>query len=194
MARTKEFEPERALKRATDLFWRRGYEATSLRELLDAMGIGQGSFYGTFGDKHALFLAALDRYREAAEADAVATLEEDGSSKEAVRAVFGGMVDVLAGQEEPRRGCFVTNTAVELAPHDPEVKESISRYVAVLEDAFERTICRGQAAGEIDPRRNPRTLARSLVNNSLGLRVLAKTGADRRTLEDAADVALWALE
>ncbi|CAA9399330.1 MAG: Transcriptional regulator, AcrR family [uncultured Rubrobacteraceae bacterium] len=192
MARTKEFEPERVLERAMELFWRRGYEATSLRELLEAMGIGQGSFYGTFGDKHALFLAALDRYREAAEADAVATLE-DGSPKEAIRAVFGGMVDVLAGQEEPRRGCFLANSAVELAPHDAEVGVRISRYVRRLEDTFERTIRRGQATDEIDARRDPRTLARSLVNNSLGLRVLARTGTDRRTLQDAADAALWPL-
>ena len=192
MARTKEFEPERALERAMELFWRRGYEATSLRELLEAMGIGQGSFYGTFGDKHTLFLATLDRYREAAEAGAVTTLE-DGSPKEAIRAMFRGMVDVLAGQEEPRRGCFLANSAVELAPHDAEVGERISRYVRCLEDAFERTVRRGQATGEIDTRRDPRTLARSLVNNSLGLRVLARTGTDRRTLEDAADAALWPL-
>lgn len=192
MARAKEFEPERALERATDLFWRRGYEATSLRDLLEAMGLGQGSFYGTFGGKHALFLAALDRYREAAEASAVATLE-DGSPKEAIRAVFGGMVEVLAGQEEPRRGCFLANSAVEQAPHDAEVAARISRYVRLLEDAFERTVRRGQAVGEIDARRDPRALARSLVTSSLGLRVLARTGADRRTLEDAADAALWAL-
>ena len=192
MARTKEFEPGRALERATDLFWSRGYEATSLRDLLEAMGIGQGSFYGTFGDKHALFLAALDRYQEAAEASAVATLE-DGSPKEAIRAVFGGMVEVLANQEEPRRGCFLANSAVELAPHDAEVGARISRYVRLLEDAFERTVRHGQAMGEIDASRDPRILARSLVNTSLGLRVLAKTGADRRTLEDAADAALWTL-
>ena len=192
MARTKEFEPERALERATDLFWERGYEATSLRDLLEAMGIGQGSFYGTFGDKRALFLAALDRYQEAAEASAVATLE-DGSPKEAIRAFFGGMVEVLAGQEEPRRGCFLANSAVELAPHDAEVGVRISRYVRLLEDAFERTVRRGQAMGEIDARRDSRALARSLVSSSLGVRVLAKTSADRSTLEDAADAALWVL-
>ncbi len=134
----------------------------------------------------------VDRYREAAEAGAVTTLE-DGSPKEAIRGMFRGMVDVLAGQEEPRRGCFLANSAVELAPHDAEVGERISRYVRCLEDAFERTIRRGQATGEIDTRLDPRTLARSLVNNSLGLRVLARTNTDRRTLEDAADAALWPL-
>lgn len=193
MARTKEFEPERALERATDLFWTRGYEATSTRELLDAMGIGQGSFYGTFGDKRTLFLTVLDRYREAAEASTVSTLEEAGSPREAVGAVLRDMVDVLAGQEEPRRGCLLANTAVELAPHDPEVGERISRYVARMEGAFEQAVRRSQAAGEIGTHHDARAVARFLVSSTLGLRVMAKTGADRRTLEDAARVALGAL-
>jgi len=194
VARTKEFDPERALARAVDLFWSRGYEATSTRDLLEAMGIGQGSFYGTFGDKRALFLAALDRYREDAEAGTVSTLEEAGSTKGGIGSVFGDMVDGLAGQEEPRRGCFIANTAVELAPHDPEVKERISRYVTRIEGAFERAVRRGQAAGEVDARCDPEAIASFLVNNALGLRVLAKTGAPRRALEDAARMALGALE
>jgi TetR/AcrR family transcriptional repressor of nem operon len=194
VARTKEFEPERALARATDLFWRRGYEATSMREILDAMGIGRGSFYDTFGDKHALFLASLDRYREAAEESTLSTLEEAGSPKEAIKAVFEDAVDGLARQAEPRRGCLLANTAVELAPHDPEVGKRISRYVARTEEAFERTIVRGRASGELAARHDPGALARFLVNNLLGLRVLARTGAPRRALEDVARVALGALE
>jgi TetR/AcrR family transcriptional repressor of nem operon len=193
VARTKEFEPERALERATDLFWRAGYEATSVQELLDAMGIGRGSFYDTFGDKHALFLAALDRYRESAESGTVSALEADGSPKGAIRAAFGAMVDELADQEEPRRGCLLANSMVELAPRDPEVMDRVSRYVARMEEAFARTVRRGQAAGEIGAQHDPVALARFLVNNALGLRVLAKTGAPRRALEDAARVALGAL-
>lgn len=194
MARTKEFDPQRALARATDLFWRRGFEAASVQELLDCMGIGRGSMYGTFGDKHALFLAALDRYREEAEGSTASTLEEGGSPKESIRAVFGSMVDGLASQEEPRRGCLLANSAVELAPHDAEVGERVSRYVARMEEAFERTIVRGQASGEIADRHDPEALACFLVNNSLGLRVLVKTGASRRALEDVARVALGVLE
>lgn len=194
VARTKEFVPERALERAMNLFWREGYEATSVQELLDAMGIGRGSLYDTFGDKHTLFLAALDRYKEAAESSTISMLEADGSSKGAIRAVFDGMVDELAGQEEPRRGCLLTNSIVELAPHDAEVKERISRYVARMEEAFEQTVRRGQAAGEIDAHHDPKALARFLLNNALGLRVLAKTGASRHALEDAVHVVFGVLE
>lgn len=193
MARTKAFEPERALARAMDLFWREGYEATSVQELLDEMRIGRGSFYDTYGDKHALFLAVLDRYQEAAEASTVSTLEEAGSPKEAIKSVFEGMVDGLVSRE-PRRGCLLANSMVELAPHDPEVEKRVSRYVARMESAFEKTILRGQASGEIDAHHDPAALACFLVNNTLGLRVLAKTGVPRGTLENAARVTLGALE
>jgi TetR/AcrR family transcriptional repressor of nem operon len=165
-----------------------------LNDLTAAMGIGRQSLYDTFGDKHALFLASLDRYREAAEESTLSTLEEAGSPKEAIKAVFEDAVDGLARQAEPRRGCLLANTAVELAPHDPEVGKRISRYVARTEEAFERTIVRGRASGELAARHDPEALARFLVNNLLGLRVLARTGAPRRALEDVARVALGALE
>jgi TetR/AcrR family transcriptional regulator, transcriptional repressor for nem operon len=194
VARAKEFEPERALGRAIDLFWSAGYEATSVQELLDAMGIGRGSLYATFGDKRALFVAALDRYREEAESIAIAALEAEGSPKEAIEAVFEGLVSRLAGQKEPRRGCLLANTAVELVARDPEVGERVRNHVARLEDAFERAIVRGQSAGEIPARHSPTVLARFLVNNSLGLRVLARTGAPQQTLKDVARVALGTLE
>ncbi len=173
-----------------DLFWLRGYEATSVQELLDVMGIGRGSLYDTFGDKHALFLVALDRYREAAEASTISILEGAESPKEAIGKVFEDTVNGLAAQEEPRRGCLLVNSAVELAPHDPAVKERISRYVARVEDEFEQTIVRGQTSGELKAHHDPKALARFLVSNVLGLRVLARAGADRATLADAAQLAM----
>src|SRR3712207_4819608 len=115
MPRTKEFEPRDALDAATELFWRRGYGATTMRDLLDAMCIGRGSFYDTFGDKHALFLAALDRFEEVRTAWVGEVLE--GSGLDGVDEVFRRTVDGLV-EFEPRRGCLMANTAVELAPHD----------------------------------------------------------------------------
>jgi len=190
MPRTKEFRPEEALDRAVQLFWCRGYEATSMRDLLDGMGIGRGSFYDTFGDKHALFLAALDRFEEVRTRWVDETLEGAGLSgiEEVFRRSVAGMV-----RWEPRRGCLLANTAVELAPHDPEVAARISRYVRRTEQAFEGAVIRARAAGEIPADADPRTLARFLVSNLHGLRVLARAGTDRQSLEDAAGVALRAL-
>lgn len=193
MPRTKEFEPEKALERAMELFWLRGYEATSVRELLGRMGIGRGSFYDTFGDKHALFLAALDRYEEVRTSWIVERLDGPGSVRDAIGDVFGRTVERLSS-ESGRRGCLLANTAVELGPHDPEVEEKIRRYLRRSEETFHRALARAQASGEIGDRHDPRSLARFFVNGLQGLRVLAKAGSDRATLEDAARVTLSVLE
>jgi TetR/AcrR family transcriptional regulator, transcriptional repressor for nem operon len=185
--RTKEFETGDALDAAMQLFWRKGYAATSLRDLLDGMGIGYGSFYNAFGDKHALFLASLDRFRELRTSWIDEVLEDSGLG--GIEEVFRRTVDGLVGFE-PRRGCLLANTAVELGPHDAEVAAKISRYVRHTEAVFERAVIRAQEAGEIPADRDPRALARFLVNALHGLRVLARVGTDRAVLEDAVRVAL----
>jgi len=190
LPRTKQFEPQEALDAAMHLFWHKGYGATSMRDLLDAMCIGRGSFYDTFGDKHALFLAALDRFEEARTSWFDEALE--GSGLDGIEEVFRRTVDGLVGFE-PRRGCFLANTAVELAPHDAEAAARISRYVRRTEEAFTGALVRAQGAGEIPAEGDPKVLARFLVSNLHGLRVLARAGSDRRTLEDAARVALRTL-
>ena len=190
MARTKEFEPGEALDRATDLFWRKGYGATSMRDLLDEMRIGRGSFYDTFGDKRTLFLASLDRFEERRTTWISEALE--GSGIDGVEKVFRRTVENLVNFE-PRRGCLLANTAVELAPHDAEVSEKIRDHVRSTEAAFGGALLRAKEAGEIPSDGDPKVLARFLVSNLQGLRVMGRAGADRQTLEDAARVALEAL-
>ena len=187
MPRTKRFETGDALDAAMQLFWRKGYAATSLRDLLDGMGIGYGSFYNAFGDKHALFLASLDRFRELRTSWIDEVLEDSGLG--GIEEVFRRTVDGLVGFE-PRRGCLLANTAVELGPHDAEVAAKISRYVRHTEAVFERAVIRAQEAGEIPADRDPRAMACFLVNTLHGLRVLARVGTDRAVLEDAVRVAL----
>jgi len=190
VARTKEFEPLAALDAATELFWRKGYEAASMRELLDAMGIGRGSFYDTFGDKHSLFLSALDRFQEVRTSWAENVLRGEGL--DGIEEVFRRSLDGLF-QFQPRRGCLLANSAVELAPHDPDVAARISDYIRRTEDAFEGALVRARDRGEMPSDSDPRALARFLVNTLHGLRVLARAGADRETLEDTVGVALGAL-
>jgi TetR/AcrR family transcriptional repressor of nem operon len=185
--RTKGFETGDALDAAMQLFWRKGYAATSLRDLLDGMGIGYGSFYNAFGDKHALFLASLDRFRELRTSWIDEVLEDSGLN--GIEEVFRRTVDGLVSFE-PRRGCLLANTAVELGPHDAEVAAKISRYVRHTEAVFERAVIRAQEAGEIPADRDPRAMACFLVNTLHGLRVLARVGTDRAVLEDAVRVAL----
>ena len=192
MARTKEFEPARALTRAMDLFWRRGYEATSVHDLLEEMGIGRGSMYDTFGDKRALFLAALDRFEETRVSRADEILEGSASAVEGIRRLFETTIEGLVSYE-PRRGCLMANTAVELAPHDEQVAGRISRYVRRTEDAFERALVRGRATGEIPADKDPKALARFLVSTLHGVRVLARAGVDRAVLDDSVRTALEVL-
>ncbi len=192
MPRTREFEPETALQDAMELFWLKGYEATSMRDLLEGMGIGRGSFYGTFGDKRSLFLAALDRFERTRTAWIPEVLQEGDSPVEAIRYVFERSVKGLVSFE-PRRGCLLANTAVELGPHDPEVAKRISGYVRRTEDAFEDALVRARAAGEISEEQDPKALARFLVTNLHGLRVMARAGADRETLQDTVEVVLGVL-
>jgi TetR/AcrR family transcriptional repressor of nem operon len=192
MARTKEFEPERALESAMDLFWRRGYEATSVQDLLEEMGIGRGSMYGTFGDKRELFLAALDRFEESRVSRADEILAVSPSAMEGIRRLFETTIEGLVSYE-PRRGCLLANTAVELAPRDAEVAARISRYVGRTEEALEKALVRGRAAGEIPADKDPRALACFLVSMLHGVRVLARAGVDRAVLDDSVRTALAAL-
>jgi TetR/AcrR family transcriptional regulator, transcriptional repressor for nem operon len=192
VARTKEFEPEKALDSAMDLFWRRGYEATSVHDLLAEMGIGRGSMYGTFGDKRALFLAALDRFEETRVSRANEILESSTSAVQGIKRLFETTIEGLVAYE-PRRGCLLANTAVELAPHDEEVAGRISRYVGRTEEAFEQALVRGRATGEIPADKDPKALARFLVNTLHGVRVLARAGVDRAVLDDSVRTALEVL-
>jgi TetR/AcrR family transcriptional repressor of nem operon len=192
MPRTKEFKPEEALEAAMELFWLRGYEATSMRDLLEGMGIGRGSFYDTFGDKRALFLAVLDRFEESRTAWAIEVLEHSASPLGGIKEVFGRTVQNLVGHE-PRRGCLLVNSAVELAPHDPEVAGRVSGYVRRTGAAFEGALVRAQVKKEIPKKSDPKALARFLVTNLHGLRVMARAGADQETLDDTVRITLAAL-
>src|ERR1051326_3516607 len=112
MARHKEFDREEALQKAMEVFWERGYEATSIQDLVEQMGINRQSLYDTFGDKHALYLAALDHYREVEGGKMFKLLERQGSVKKTLRKLFGGVVECSVGGGH-RRGWFLGNAMSE---------------------------------------------------------------------------------
>jgi len=192
MARTKEFDPDVALDRAMHLFWRQGYEATSIQDLVEHMGIGRGSLYDTFGDKHALYLAALDRYCATVGAGFLAPLDAPIPVRAALRLVFDGAVATALA--EGRHGCLLANGALELASRDTDTRCRVEASLRGAEDAIGRALARAQATGELAAGRDPRALARYLVNALQGLRVTAKVTDDRETLEDIARVTLSALD
>lgn len=192
MARTKEFDERLALERAMQLFWCQGYDATSIQDLVDRLGIGRGSLYGTFGDKRSLYLAALDRYEQVVLAGQEVLLDAPGSALAAIRNVFTQTVDGIL-TDPARRGCLAVNAAVELAPHDREVAARVATIRARSTMAFERAARRAQTAGELASSHDPRALARFLANALNGLQVQAKAGPDEATLRDTMTVTLSVL-
>ncbi|MCC3771048.1 TetR/AcrR family transcriptional regulator [Streptomyces sp. UNOC14_S4] len=193
MARTKEFDPDAALQSALELFWRRGYEATSMADLVDHLGIARASLYATFGSKHELYLKALERYREQSDPRVVEELSTPGPALPAVRAVVRRFAEESAC-DELRRGCFVTNTAVELAPHDTAAARRVEKSWHELESALTSALTRARAQGELPEERDPVALARMLLVLLQGLRVVGRTSPEPGRLRDAAAQALSVLD
>lgn len=191
MARTKAFDREQALDRAMHAFWQRGYAATSLPDLLDAMGIGRQSMYDTFGDKRALFMLALERYTDRAN-EAHACLATARSVKRAIRELFEAIVNESV--KDKRRGCLGIMTSLDVAPHDPEIAKLLAKRQRLVEDHFYQALERARATGEIAASKDTRGLARFLVGALVGLRVAATTDPTSTSLSDIVHHTLQALE
>ena len=193
MARHKEFNRDDALQKAMVVFWSRGYEAASIQNLVKHMGINRQSLYDTFGDKHALYLQALDRYREVEGRRMFDVLEQPGSVKKTLRQLFAGVVEgaLCDGQ---RRGCFMGNAMSELAGRCKETAARTCSNMAAAEGAFYRALLRGKKEGELKGVRDPRAVARFLYSSLQGLVLMAKATQHRKTLEDVVKVTLSVLD
>lgn len=192
MARTKEFDPDAVLQRALELFWRRGYEATSMADLVQHLGIGRASIYATFGNKHELYLKALDRYLQLRDPNPIELLSQPGPALPAVRALVQQYAEESACDQQ-RRGCLLVNAAVERLPGDPAVARRVESSWDILEAALTSALIRARAQGELADDCDPRALARLLLVVLQGLRVLGKGHPDPERLRDAAAQALTAL-
>jgi TetR/AcrR family transcriptional repressor of nem operon len=194
MARPKEFDRDEVLDRAMDVFWSKGYERTSISDLVAAMGINRGSIYDTFGGKDQLYRAALDHYCERIVPEAVAHLRGDtGSPTELIHDYFTDVVRVAVDTGNPR-GCFISNTVNEFAGRSGEIADAARQGIARMEETFARVVERGQAEGEISTRLDARQLARLLVASLNGLRLVAKANSDRQVLEDIVAATMAALK
>lgn len=193
VGRPREFELDDAVRKAMGVFWDRGYHDASLPDLLEGMELSRGSFYKAFVDKRGVYLRALDAYIEDAIRKLGEILHANPSPKAAIREAFSRQVEESSGKEG-LRGCFVVLSAVEMLPADDEVSARISRLFRRLQDLYAAAIIRAQALGEIDPGLDGRTLARFLVCQIQGMRVLGKAGADRDATRAMVDFALRPLD
>ena len=188
MARTKEFDPDAVLQKALELFWERGYEATSMADLVAHLGISRASLYDTFGSKHDLYVQALDRYVQSRDPGLVEILSQPGPVLPAVRA----LVDAYAAEslDGRSRGCMVVNAAVELMPRDPQAARRVEASWDTLETALTSALTRARAQGEIPAGKDPRALARFLLVMLQGMRVLGRAHPEPGRVRDAAAQAL----
>jgi TetR/AcrR family transcriptional repressor of nem operon len=193
VARLKEFDETRALDAAVDCFWLRGYGATSVRDLTDAMGIGGPSLYNAYGDKRALFRRSLERYANRSMRERIARLEARHRPIEAIRAFVAEIID-RSLKDPDRRGCLLINSALDVAPHDAEIGAVVAGYLDEIRAFFRRNLEAGRRAGGLPRSLDPEQVAGHLLGVVAGIRVLARTGAKRRALEDVARPALALLE
>ena len=182
MPRHKEFDVNAVLDKAMKAFSSRGYTATSLHDLLACMQIQRASLYNAFGDKHTLFLTVLRRYAVMREATA-ATLATTFPPRQAILRLFQ-QTATMARDDRPRDGCFLINTALEVAPHDDEVAVIVREAFAHLEHAFFCTLIeQGRASGKIARSVKPVSTARALLSLFIGLEVLARSRPEKLLLQ-----------
>ena len=171
------------------VFWSRGYHATALPDLLRATKLSRGSLYAAFGDKHSLFLRALDRYVANALTRMDIELDPRREPVDGLRAYLAGYVDRTSGANG-RRGCLLVATAMELAGHDAEVDRRIGSFFKVMEARVAHALSRAKAAGKLADGVEPSSAARILVCFVEGLRVVGKTAPTRTTSQATADALL----
>lgn len=193
MARLKAFDESRALDAAVDCFWLRGYEATSVRDLTEAMGIGGTSLYNAYRDKRTLFSRSLERYAERSMRERIARLEAAHRPKEAIAAFLAEVID-RSLKDPDRKGCLLVNSALDVAPHDAEIGKVVAGYLDEIRAFFRRNIEAARKAGQVPRRLDAEELSGHLLGVLLGIRVLARTGARRKLLEAAVRPALDLLE
>lgn len=175
-----------------DVFQSRGFEATSITDLVAAMGINRFTIYDTFTDKRKLFLESLDNYQKQRREQTAALFAAPGPRIPIIRRYFQDIVDnAMTGGPS---SCLMVNSAIELARDDEETAKRAAYHFAQLEEMFFQALVEAKASGEIRTDRDLRSLARFLLNNARGLRVVTSYTRDYNVMSDIIDVALSTLE
>jgi TetR/AcrR family transcriptional regulator, transcriptional repressor for nem operon len=192
MARPREFDEEAVLEAAVQCFWEHGYEATSIRDLIEKTGITGASLYNAFGDKRALYQRALDRYVEDSIVDRIRRCEAL-APREAIDAFFAEIVR-RSLDDRQHKGCMLVNAALDVVPNDPGFQRIVAAVLIRVEQFFLGRIEAGQADRTITRSLAAKTLARHLVGVLMGIRVLARVRPERALLEGIVSGALALLD
>jgi TetR/AcrR family transcriptional repressor of nem operon len=190
MGRLRSFDPDNVLDRAMHAFWARGFEATSIEDLVACTGINRASLYGAFGDKRDLFLKALQLYVQTGPIIELDPSARKGGVRAALQAYIDQVLDLMS--DGRNRGCFITNTVAEFGSQDADILAQTRIALAGVENAFDRLLRWGQQTGEVPAQADARARARLLLAAIQGLQVISKVNPDARALRQIADQAIAA--
>ncbi|HOY71128.1 MAG TPA: TetR/AcrR family transcriptional regulator [Methylotenera sp.] len=193
MARPAEFERETVLREAMDVFWRKGYNTTSIKDIVDATNIQPGSLYWAFGNKQKLFLAAVDCYQQDMQRIINATLKADLPPLTRIEQFFHGLV-AHTSNNGSNNGCLLINTMLEAAEDDQEISTVISQTFSQLEAGFAQVLKQAQMQGEISANKNTENLAKLLIVGMFGLRVYSKNNTNQQTANIIIETLMSALK
>lgn len=192
MAGTRQFDTTTAIENAMNVFWERGYEATSMQDLTNAVGLGRGSIYQAFGSKDGLYRAALAHYVDLMSSAVVDAMGGGGDVRSALRRAMLGRLEVAVG-DPLGRGCMLVNATCELLPRDPRTSKTVRDVMAANKQAIELALDFAIERGEIAPSFDPASLADFFVAALSGLLVATKAGVDRDSITRSVEIALSTL-
>ena len=181
MARTIEFDRNDVLENAMNTFWQNGYSMTSIPNLVDATKLNPGSIYSAFKSKEGLFLETLDFYGQRSVKNFKKYMEDSDSPLAGIETFLTAIVD--KSKNKDKRGCLIVNTILEMSSHNEKVQAQANKLLQAVEDELIKGLQQAQAKGEISINKNPQALAKFLMLNIWGLRVLAKTNPDPKSAD-----------
>lgn len=179
MGRCREFDENEVLQKAMELFWKQGYEKTSLSDLVEHMGIHRRSLYDTFGDKHTLFLKTIDCYEELIKDELKIRISRAETAKQALQFVFDFVIEA---HDDKKWGCLIVNSATEMAIYDKEVEKKTQELFMQIEDVLSEIVRQGQQTGEFSCNYPPEILGEILENTLIGIQVRLKTSVSKDKL------------
>ncbi|MFA6248416.1 MAG: TetR/AcrR family transcriptional regulator [Mucilaginibacter sp.] len=193
MPRKKDFDEDELLEKAVNLFWKKGYHATSAQDLVDGLGINRSSLYNTYTDKRTLFTKSLKMYQQQRTGLMLNTLQQSQDIGETIKQIFNNIIDEDMA-DTMQKGCFMVNTAVELSGQDQEINNIVSANNQSVEDALVAAIEKGRQNGQVLNPLTSRAIAQFIFATISALRVTARSGAGRQVMQNIADVALYSLK
>jgi TetR/AcrR family transcriptional repressor of nem operon len=191
MARKREFDEVEALKQAMQLFWVQGYEKTSMDDLVNHMGVHRKSIYDTFGNKHELFIKALEYYKTAIGQQMLQHIANKESALNKIKALFDFS---MWSNEEQAKGCLVVNTAVELSLHDEVIAQIVRTNFDETEKVIYQILQQGQTTGEFSSQLDLAVTTKFIHNALIGIRVQLKTTEEQQKLQPIIDMTLQVLK